>query len=73
MQKELVIRGRMKYIELNRKFLQEVENGTSWEELQPLLEEMKSLAIHLHYIPVATVATETPSAASEAAAEPSEA
>ncbi len=54
MQQELVARGRMKYIELNRKFLQEVENGTSWEDLQPLLEEMKSLAIYLHYIPVST-------------------
>lgn len=58
MQKELVAKGRMKYIELNRLFLQEVEKGTSWEELQPLLEEMKSLAIYLQYIPVSTAASD---------------
>lgn len=67
MQKELVTRGRLKYIELNRKFLLAVENGTSWEELQPLLEEMKSLAIYLHNIPVSTVTTETPSNADASA------
>jgi len=67
MQKELVLRGRMKYIELNRKFLQEVENGTSWDELQPLLEDMKSLAIYLHYIPATTAALEIQNDTSETA------
>jgi hypothetical protein len=34
----------LKYIELNKKFLQEVEKGTSWDDLQPLLDEMTDLA-----------------------------
>jgi hypothetical protein len=51
MNSELLNRGRLEYIQLNKRFLQLVEAGTSWEELQPIMEEMKSLAIYLQRIP----------------------
>jgi hypothetical protein len=51
---ELLNRGRLKYIDLNKRFLEAVETGTSWEDLQPLVEEMKSLAIYLQQIPTTT-------------------
>lgn len=51
MKSELLNRGRLEYINLNKRFLQLVEQGSSWEELQPLMEEMKSLAIYLQHIP----------------------
>ncbi len=51
MESELLNRGRKKYVNLNKKFLQLVEDGTTWEELQPLIDEMKSLAIYLQDIP----------------------
>lgn len=48
---ELLQKGRLRYIHLNKKFLEEVENGASWEALQPLVEEMKMLAVYLHQLP----------------------
>lgn len=54
MSREMLERGRLKYIELNKRFLAQVENGGSWESLQPLVEEMKSLAVYLQQIPTAT-------------------
>ncbi len=51
MNSELLNKGRLEYINLNKKFLQLVEDGTSWVELQPLIEEMKSLAVYLQHIP----------------------
>ncbi len=47
-------RLRAKYVQLNRKFLSQVENGSSWEELHPLMEEMKEIAACLERIPEAT-------------------
>jgi hypothetical protein len=54
MNAELLNRGRLKYIDLNKKFLEEVEKGTSWEQLQPLVDEMKGLAVYLQQIPTTT-------------------
>lgn len=54
MKRALLERGRLEYINLNRRFLEEVEKGTPWEELQLLIEEMKSLAIYLQQIPTST-------------------
>lgn len=54
MSREMLERGRLKYIELNKRFLQALENGGSWESVQPIVEEMKSLAIYLQRIPTAT-------------------
>jgi hypothetical protein len=34
----------LRYIELNTKFLEEVGKGKTWQELQPMLDEMKELA-----------------------------
>lgn len=59
MNSELLNRGRLEYINLNKKFLQLVELGTSWEELQPLMDEMKSLAIYLQRIPSSTDEAQT--------------
>jgi hypothetical protein len=71
MKSHLLDRGRLKYIDLNRRFLKEVERGSSWEELHPLVEEMKSLAIYLQQIPTSieelSVPEETKQASSEAA------
>lgn len=44
----------MEYIRLNKKFLEEVENGTSWEDLLPILAEMKSIAVWLQHVPTVT-------------------
>jgi hypothetical protein len=54
MKSQLLDKGRLRYIDLNKKFLEEVEKGTSWEALHPLVEEMKSLAIYLQHIPTTT-------------------
>jgi hypothetical protein len=51
MKRALLNKGRVEYINLNKKFLQLVEDGASWDELQPLMEEMKSLAVYLQKIP----------------------
>jgi hypothetical protein len=48
---ELQRRGRQKYIDLNKRFLAEVEKGATWEALQPLINEMKLLAVYLQQIP----------------------
>ena len=61
MKSELLNKGRLEYINLNKKFLQLVEDGASWVELQPLIEEMKSLAIYLQHIPSNTQETDIPS------------
>lgn len=54
MKSALVNRGRLEYINLNKRFLEEVEKGTRWEDLQVLIDEMKSLAIYLQQIPTST-------------------
>jgi len=54
MKSALMDRGRLEYINLNKRFLEEVEKGTRWEDLQLLIEKMKSLAIYLQQIPTST-------------------
>lgn len=44
-------KGREEYARLNKLFLDAVEKGASWDELQPLIDQMKSLAIYLQEIP----------------------
>jgi hypothetical protein len=51
MNQDLLNKGRQQYIRLNKQFLDEVEKGTSWEELQPVVEQMKTLAVYLQQIP----------------------
>lgn len=42
------------FIALNKRFIAEVEKGTSWHELRWLLEEMKGLAKHSDEADIAT-------------------
>ena len=44
-----------RFIELNKQFMSEVENGASWSELRWLIEEMKNIAKNFEHLDVATV------------------
>lgn len=44
-------KGRQEYARLNKLFLEAVERGTSWDELQEIIDQMKSLAVYLQEIP----------------------
>ncbi|HEX6914957.1 MAG TPA: hypothetical protein VF145_06930 [Chitinophagaceae bacterium] len=44
-----------KFIELNKRFMDEVEKGASWTELRWLIEEMKEIAKHFEHLEPATV------------------
>jgi len=46
-----------KFIELNKRFMSEVENGASWSELRWLIEEMKEIAKDFeHFEPAKVIA-----------------
>lgn len=48
-----------RFIELNKQFMSEVENGASWSELRYLIEEMKDLAKNFeHFEPAKVIAME---------------
>lgn len=44
-----------KFIELNKKFMDEVEKGASWSDLRWLLDEMKELAKDFEHLEPATI------------------
>lgn len=46
-----------KFIELNKKFMEEVEKGASWSDLRWLLDEMKELAKNFEHLEPATIIT----------------
>lgn len=41
----------LKLKELNRRFLDEIENGKGWEDVRGILDEMKKIAKKLDHIP----------------------
>lgn len=55
MSNELKERLQALYIDLNRKFIAEVENGSDWDDLAPLMEQMKEISAELNTIPTAIV------------------
>lgn len=44
-----------KFIELNKRFMEEVENGATWSELRWLIDEMKDLAKNFEHLEPAKV------------------
>lgn len=46
-----------KFIELNKRFMDEVEKGATWSELRWLLDEMKELAKGFEHLEPATIIT----------------
>ena len=44
-----------KFIELNKQFMSEVENGATWTDLRWLIEEMKDMAKNFEHLDTATV------------------
>lgn len=44
-----------KFIELNKQFMTEVENGATWTDLRWLIEEMKDIAKNFEHLDTATV------------------
>jgi hypothetical protein len=44
-----------KFIELNKRFMDEVEKGATWNELRWLIEEMKNLSKNFEHIEPAKV------------------
>lgn len=44
-----------KFIELNKRFMEEVENGATWSELRWLIDEMKDIAKNFEHIEPAKV------------------
>lgn len=44
-----------KFIELNKRFMTEVENGATWTDLRWLIEEMKDIAKSFDHLDTATV------------------
>lgn len=42
-------------IELNGRFLAEVERGAGWSEVKGILEDMKEIAKHLDHIPATII------------------
>jgi hypothetical protein len=49
----------LQLIELNQKFLAEVERGAGWKELQPLLAKIKLIAKGLDHMPETIVSFNT--------------
>lgn len=47
METNIVEKFRLQYLLLVKEFLFEVEKGTEWQELKPMIQEMKTLD---HYI-----------------------
>lgn len=47
----------VRFYELNKRFLAEVEKGKDWNELHPLIVEMKELAKKFDHLELATVPT----------------
>ena len=44
-----------KFIELNKRFMEEVENGATWSELRWLIDEMKDIAKKFEHLEPAKV------------------
>lgn len=44
-----------RFIELNKQFMNEVENGATWSELRWLIEEMKDIAKNFEHLEPAKV------------------
>jgi hypothetical protein len=44
-----------KFIELNKQFMTEVENGATWNDLRSLIDEMKAIAKNFEHMDMATV------------------
>jgi hypothetical protein len=44
-----------KFIELNKQFMSEVENGATWSDLRWLIDEMKAIAKNFDHFDTATV------------------
>jgi len=49
-----------KFIELNKRFMSEVENGASWNDLRWLIDEMKAIAKNFEHLDTATVIAMNP-------------
>jgi hypothetical protein len=47
--------GQLRLRELNKRFLEEIENGKGWEDVKYILDEMKKIAKHLDHIPATVI------------------
>jgi hypothetical protein len=45
----------LKLLELNQRFLAEVENGAGWKELKAILDDMKEVAKNLDQVPATVI------------------
>lgn len=45
----------LKLIELNKRFLQEIERGAGWDDVKGIMEEMKEIARRIDHIPATVI------------------